>query len=243
MSLIMASIIWLPNAARFFDQPQTNYYSQSGIPDKAREIAERQIKIWTDPVLRQHELDKMRNRNAEWDFMARCFLVWSLGNIGLREPAMISRITPVLDSIINETIRLEHEHGIHFFLMPYSRTRDFKLQPERSIFIDGEIALMLGLRRMLAENPAYRAMHLERVELMLQRMQQSQVLCGESYPDECWMFCNCVALAAIKTSDYLDSTDHSDFFREWVSRAKDRLTCKKNRIAELVVQSGSNKLF
>ena len=33
----------------------------------------------------------MRSSNAEWDFMGRSFLVWSLVKMGLREPQMRER--------------------------------------------------------------------------------------------------------------------------------------------------------
>ncbi|MDD2999406.1 MAG: hypothetical protein PHV05_10135, partial [Candidatus Riflebacteria bacterium] len=230
-SLCLAAVIWLPVSAKFFDQPDTNYLAaDNAVPPKARAIAGRHIRLWTDPELRKLELEKMRSRNAEWDFMARCFFVWSLSNMGLREPEMRPVVLPVMDSIIDETIKLEEQHGIHFFLMPYAKTSEFKLKPPKSIFIDGEIALMLALRRLLEEKPEYKQMHRERINLMLQRMQQSPVLCAESYPDECWLFCNSIALAAIKTGDFLDETDHSDFFRAWIKAAKEKLIDPKTGI-------------
>lgn len=230
ISLLLAAVIWLPNSSRLFDQPETNYMISGKIPPKARQIASRHINLWTDPDLRKLELAKMRSRNAEWDFMARCFFVWSLANMGLREPEMTAAVLPVMDSIIDETIRLEQENGIHFFLMPYSRLSEFKLQPPRSIFIDGEIALMLSLRRLLQEKPEYKVLHRERIEIMKQRMNQSPIFCAESYPDECWLFCNSIALAAIKVGDFLDGTDHSELFQNWVKSAKENLIDKESGI-------------
>lgn len=226
-SLLLAAAIWLPNAHRFFDQPAGNYIAGAKAPPKAMAIAGRHIRLWTDPELRKLELEKMRSRNAEWDFMARCFFVWSLANMGLRDPSLTATVLPVMDSIIDETIKLEEQHGIHFFLMPYSRISEFKLQPERSIFIDGEIALMLGLRRLLEEKPEYKKLHRDRIDIMLERMQKSPVLCAESYPDESWLFCNSIALASIKVGDYLDGTDHSEFFAKWLASAKANLIDKE----------------
>ena len=226
-SLLVAAVIWLPSSHLLFDQPETDYITQNKVAPNARAIASRHIKLWTDPQLRKLELEKMRSRNAEWDFMARCFFVWSLANMGLSEPEMASTVLPVMDSIIDETISLEAKNGIHFFLMPYSHISEFKIQPPRSIFIDGEIALMIGLRRLLQEKPEYKILHRDRIEIMLQRMEQSPVLCAESYPDESWLFCNSIALAAIKVGDYLDGTDHSDFFERWLKSAKTNLIDKE----------------
>ena len=51
----------------------------------------------------------------------------------------------------------------------------------------------------------------------------SPVLSAESYPDECWTFCNVIALAAIRIGDVLDGTDHAAFLRRWVETARARL--------------------
>lgn len=229
-ALTLAAVIWFSLVARLFDQPEENYLSGDRVAPLGRAIAARHIRFWTDPELRRLELEKMRSRNAEWDFMARCFFVWSLANMGLREPAMKAEVLPVIDAIIDETIRLEKEHGIHFFLMPYGKYSEFKMQPPRSIFIDGEIGLMLGLRRLLEEKAEYKSLHRERIEVMFDRMQKGAVLCAESYPDECWLFCNSIGLAAIKVGDYLDGTDHSEFFARWIASARANLLDKETGI-------------
>lgn len=46
---------------------------------------------------------------------------------------------------------------------------------------------------------------------------------AESYPDECWTFCNTVALAATRLADALDGTDHADLRAAWCARARRRL--------------------
>lgn len=229
-ALVLAGIIWLPNVCLFFDQPETNYIALEKNAPKAMQIANRYINFWTDPQLREVELEKMRSRNAEWDFMGRCFFVWSLANMALREPELEARVLPVMDFIIDETIKLEEKHGMNFFLMPYARLQPFIEQPPRSIFIDGEIALMMALRRLVAEKEEYRQLLLQRIAQMYAQMNRGGALCGESYPDECWLFCNSIALAAMKVSDYLDGTDHSEFFRKWVQTARQKLIDSKSGI-------------
>jgi len=59
---------------------------------------------------------------------------------------------------------------------------------------------------------------------MLARMKQGPVLSAESYPDECWMFDNTAALAAIRMADRLDGEDHSEFTKRWLAMAKVKLT-------------------
>ena len=230
LALIFAAIIWLPNASSLFSQPESNYISGKIIAPKGQLIANRYINFWTNPELRQLELDKMRSRNAEWDFMGRCFFVWSLGNMALREPARAKTILPIMDSIIDETLSLEKKYGIYFFLMPYAKNLPFKQKPERSIFLDGEIALMLAIRRLVEEKQEYKELLRSKIETMVSRMEINPVLCAESYPDECWLFCNSIALAAIKIGDFLDHTDNSEFLKNWVKSAKENLIDKKTGI-------------
>lgn len=223
VALGAAAAIWLPLCHKVFDDPPEAFHAATGIPPKARLLLNQHLHLWTDPESGAREMEKMRVRNAEWDFMARCFFVWALGNIALRDPALKSTVLPIMDRIIDETIRLEQEKGLFFFLMPYAQGMPFKLQPARSQFLDGEIALMLGIRRVVEEKEAYRPLLAERVRWMVERMEQSPVLSAESYPDECWLFCNTVALAAIRISDFLDGTDHGEFFRRWVAAARAKL--------------------
>ena len=165
----------------------------------------------------------MRQANAEWDFMGRTFLVLSLANMALREPGEKARHLEIIDRIIDETIRLDDEHGVHFFLMPYSRSKPFLASPPRSLFVDGEIALMIGARRVVQDDPGHRARLGRYTRQVLAQMQAGPVLSAESYPDECWTFCNTVGLAALRTEDFLDGSDRSAFFAAWVKTARARL--------------------
>ncbi len=226
-ALAVAAAIWLPCVHLCFRRPAATYRSATGVPPEARELAARHLQLWTDPALRQRELDRMRRTNAEWDFMGRSFLVWSLAEMSLREPTAKTNYLPVMDQFIGETLRLEREQGIYFFLMSYAKARPFIEQPARSLFLDSEIALMLAERRLVEEKADYHPMLAERVEAMIARMRRSRVLAAESYPDECWLFDHGVALAAIRLADYLDGTDHSAFFREWVTTARQHLVDRK----------------
>jgi hypothetical protein len=82
---------------------------------------------------------------------------------------------------------------------------------------------MLAARRLVEEKAEYQRVLQERVDAMVARMKQSPVLSAESYPDECWTFCNAIGLAAIKASDRLDGTDHSGFLRDWLAGARRKL--------------------
>jgi len=221
--LLLAAALWLPSVHLFFKQAPARFHSATGVPPKARALAERHLRLWSDPELRKREIERMRGSNAEWDFMGRTFLAWSLAEMSLREPAQKENYLRILDVIIDETIRLEREKGIYFFLMPYAQAQPYVEKPARSLFLDGEIAMMMALRRAVEEKAEYRQLMMERIGHMLERMQRSKALAAESYPNECWLFDHAVALAAIRFGDYLDGTDHSAFLREWIAKAKQNL--------------------
>jgi hypothetical protein len=222
-ALGLATAIWLPCLHLFFRKPLSDFYQENGISPKARQLAARHVQLWTEPALRQAELKKMRTSNAEWDFMGRSFLVWSLVNMGLREPQTKEQYLPIIDQIIQETVKIEQQDGMYAFLMPYAKDRAYVVKPARSLFLDGEIALMMGARRMLQEQPGYKQPMIERLNLIEQRMRSNPLMALESYPDECWTFDHAVALAAFKVADRLDGTDHSDLCKQWIATAKDKL--------------------
>jgi hypothetical protein len=168
-----------------------------------------------------------RGEVGEWDFMWRTFTAWSLANRAIADPAGARERLEIVDSIIEDTLRVEREKGFRHFLLPYGKLR-FRESPERSQFVDGEIAMMLALRRLAAEREDYRPLLRERVDVMARRMERSPVFSAESYSDECWTFCNAIALAAIRISDVLDGMDHSALLRTWVEIARAKLVEPKS---------------
>ena len=223
VSLVLAALVWLPSVHFFFQAPVPPPKQQAAVVPWADRLAARHLHLWSDAHARHAELAKTRSGNAEWDFMGRSFLVWALGNMALGEPDRQDEYLAVMDRIIDETLRLERQNGMHHFLMPYAWCGSFVQQPPRSLFLDGEIALMLAVRQVVRHKDAYCQPLRDRVDTILQRMEAGPVLCAESYPDECWTFCNAVALAAVRLDDYLVGTDHSDFFQRWVHSARQKL--------------------
>jgi Linalool dehydratase/isomerase len=214
VALAAAMAIWLPLVHFAFGRPPE---------DRARALAARQLALWNDPVLKRGEIAKMRGVNAEWDFMGRSFLAWALANHALATPADKPRALRAIDAILDETLAMERDQGMWVFLMPYARDKPFVVQPAASQFLDGEIALVAGLRRLVEEREDLKAVVAERARRMEARMRKSPVLSAESYPDECWTFCNTIALAAMRVEDKLDGTDHGALFRDWVATARKRL--------------------
>jgi hypothetical protein len=217
VSLGAAAALWLPGLHWLFAS------SASSAASRVQKLAARQLALFEDLTTHVGEAARMRHTNAEWDFMGRTFLGYALAEMALADTAGRPRYLAALDAIIADTLRHERADGMYYFLMPYARGGEFRQQPARSLFLDGELALLLALRRLVAEREDYRPLLAERVEAMTQRMSAAPVLSAESYPDECWTFCNTVALAAIKAADVLEGTNHDALARRWVERARAQL--------------------
>jgi hypothetical protein len=227
-ALVVAAVIWLLCLHLVFTRPLSDFRQNQGLSPKARQLAARHLQLWTDPSLREQELKRMRASNAEWDFMGRSYLVWSLANMALRDPASKPLYLRTMDQVIDETLRLEKQEGMYFFLMPYARDRHYLVQPAHSLFLDGEIALMLASRRVVEEKPEYKSLLTERVNAIVERFQKNPRMLLESYPDECWMFDHCVALDAIRMADYLDGSNHSALTHDWIAMAKQKLVHRES---------------
>lgn len=215
LTLLLAMLIWLPSFHLFFwSDPQAT----------AVALANRQVQLWTQPERRQGAIADMRRSNAEWDFMGRSYVAWALAQRALDHEIPTSDALNVIDSILEETLKIEEAEGFRFFLLPYAHRAPYLQQPDRSLFVDSEIALIIALRRQVADDrPDLKAIFQSRVAGMVERMSQAPVLHSESYPNECWMFDNATAAAAITWSDRLDGTDHQAFIKQWLERTKAHL--------------------
>jgi hypothetical protein len=186
INLAMAPAVYLPDV--------DGYYAAE-LPKDAQAQLEYFYWIWDDPVRREAAHLAMRSQNPEWDMISRSFFAYSLANVALGCPAEREKALRYLDRVIDDTVVRDW----HEFLLPYGSERPFIRQPASSIMVDGEFSLMIGLRRLVADSPDYkhRALHRQMIERCVAAMEAGPVLCGECYPDECWLWCNPLALTSI----------------------------------------------
>lgn len=179
------------------------------------------------------ELDptEMRVVNPEWDFMRRTFVVLALANQALdaREEEVPAKLATI-DKLIEATLRDESERGQSHFLLSYAGAKPWIDPDASSIFVDGEILAMTSARELVAPFPRWREESRKRAERVARAMRRSPTLSAESYPDECWTFCNTFALAALAMFDRVDGADHRALMREWVATARARLVDAKTGI-------------
>jgi hypothetical protein len=196
----VALALWL-NAVHLFYRVEPEHLR--------RPLANGLYEFWDYP---ERDMHTLRDINPEWDLMARMFTALSFANIVLSgDPLPVHR----LDALIDETVALERKNGPQYFMLPYGATAT------RSLLVDGELALMLASRQLLEHGDATELkVRIARIEAQLE---ESPLLVAESYPDEGWVFCNAVALAALRVSDAALGTDHSPLFARWVASAKQHL--------------------
>ncbi len=183
-------------------------------------LLERHLRLWEGEGPLPSDIHSMRRMNPEWDFMGRTFVVLALVCAGLRAPN--PRYIPAIDRIIADTIAVEAEKGSLHFLLPYAMAQAFEDPSGRSLFLDGEIATMMGARRVLSSGrwkPEFEA----RIRMIEASLQRGPIHSAESYPNECWTFCNTFALVALRMSEALDNADHSDLIDGWMQGAKSHL--------------------
>ncbi len=217
-------LVWFPVVHLFFLPDVRDYRQTDAIAPEARRMLNEFLYVWHNPETRDLELARMAKTNPEWDFMSRTFLVLALSNAALQDSSLKANALETIDTIIDHTLALERERGMYHFLLGYAQESPWECDPPRSQFLDGEIALMLAARCFVEDRPDYRESLRSRVDLMVARMEQSPVLSAESYPDECWLFCNAIAVVAIRASDVLNGTDHGNFLHRWMAVTRACLT-------------------
>ena len=224
-SLLLAGLIWAPLPAKIFYESADPYFSLNDNAPRAIHLSRGLLEVLENPRANDDFFNSLQRGNPEWNLMTRTFLVGAMSEMSLRNPREKAKLLPHIDLIIADTLRLEKSRGTNYFLLPYASRGPWQnSRVAGSQFLDGEIALMLAYRRVLEENEDLKKNYRVRADRIKARMESSPTLSAESYPDEGWLFCNSMALAALRVGDYLDGTDHNEFFKRWILAAGKHLT-------------------
>lgn len=203
--------------------------ADGGLSPLARPLLERQLLAWATEDGRRAEIARMRATNPEWDLMARTYLVLALANAAMRDSGSLARYLRAMDTVIDDTIATERARGPAHFMLPYARARSWVHASGRSVFVDGELALMCGARRVVRDDrEEIRREFLARLRQVESQMRDGAIGSGESYPDECWTFCNTVALAAMRVHEAIDGADHHETVDRWLRFARARLVDRRS---------------
>lgn len=164
----------------------------------------------------------LRRVNPEWDLMSRTFVALAFANLALREPERATEHLAVVDAAIEQTLR-DERRASDWFLLPYVHAAPFRDPAARSLFVDGELALMVAARQVVAPRADWVEVLRARVDLVQGELERAPLLFAESYPDEAWTFCNTIALAATTLADRAQGTDHGALRARWLESARRHL--------------------
>lgn len=160
----------------------------------------------------------LQSANPEFDLMWRLFAVLAACDRALAAPDEADAWLAFVDDVIDDTTRTLDERGQRHFLLPYADQGSW-VQPEAgSLFVDGEIALMVAARRVVADTPHHRALGRHWTRRVEHDLQAAGEGWPESYPDEAWAFCLTNALLTLRLHDHVDGTDHRGEIRRWTQR-------------------------
>ena len=205
LCLAIALLLWLPTLHLFF----------APAPDRvAAALLRRQA---------AHPSDRLRATNPEWALMRRMFEVLALANLALAHPEQRRLLVAGIDAILERTLADEAANGQLYFLLPYARGQRFRDPRGRSLFVDGELALMLAARQTVEPSARWSAEAELRARRIAAQLERAPLTFGESYPDEGWTFCNVVALVALRLHDRRSGQDHRPLVQRWIASARAHL--------------------
>ncbi|MCP3145230.1 hypothetical protein [Pyxidicoccus xibeiensis] len=214
--LLIATAVWLP-ALQLCFRPEDSRELVPALAARQRALALRDD---------SPERELLRQNNPEWDLMVRTFSVLAFANLALEEPDRKAEHLAVIDAVLDRTLRDERGRS-DTFLLPYVHHAPFRDARGRSLFVDGEIALMLAARQLVEPRADLAPLLRERIDTVAGQLERAPMLAAESYPDEGWTFCNTLALAALRLSDTVDGRNHSSLSRRWVASARQHLVDAK----------------
>ncbi len=203
-ALALGTAAWIPNLHRLYPSDAV-----------ARE------RITHSLAVRASHDEQPEDMNGESNYMTRTFDVLGLANRAIDHEDEREASLAAIDRVIDRT-RTEISDPRRF-LLPYGREASFVDPEARSVFVDGELLMMIAARDLVAPRADLDADALDLENAIERAMRRSPTLSAESYPDQCWTFCNTTALAAMTMFDHARGGDHGALARDWVLRAKSML--------------------
>ncbi len=168
------------------------------------------------------DVPTMRRINPEWELMRRMYVVLALANRVLDRGG--DRELAAIDHLCDQTLADLDRHGPRGFLLDYVDRAAFVDTEATSVFVEGEVLMMLAAREVVAKDRRYEARLREQAKRVVKQIEAGPVLCAESYPNECWAFCNSVAIAGLLVADASLGTDHRALAARWTTTMRERLT-------------------
>ena len=219
VSLVVSSCVVLPSLHLAMRPARATYARVADAPPTmARELAAAQVAAWD-----AGQRDVNRQVNPEWDLGHHVFFALGLTNLAIDAPPDVRESYRVkVDAVINE-VRARPPQHFHLAYFDHGAFRDGR---GRSLFLDGEVLFLLAARLAVWPDGDRHPELVDLARTVVDEMSMGPAVMGESYPNECWMFDNTLALAALAVSAHVlghPVKDADDLTRRWLASAP-RLT-------------------
>lgn len=192
LSLAAGATGWLALGPRWLGSAPP---AEGPMPDWVEGLANHCLTPWEEGDTRA--LASAHAMNPEYDLMARMFLALALADLALRDPDRWRiRALAALDAIADDTRATVASGGQQEFLLGYWRARTWR-GDGRSLFVDGERLMIESVRLLVAEDSDRLARASALADDVAASLAAGPVHAAESYPNECWIFCNTLAVAAL----------------------------------------------
>lgn len=208
----LTSALWVPSLSTVFGPGASTLDGDPEDPVIAG-LIESQLRTLEGRDLRA---EAMRTTNPEWVFMGRTFAGLGLLAAMVARPALAKRVVPAVDRMIDATLAAVRDRGQLHFLMGYARLAPFRNPLRTSLFVDGELLVLLAARERLVHDGRYAVEQAALAERVRANLDASPIGHGESYPDECWAFCNAFAALGLKLDDRTAGRDHREALARYV---------------------------
>ncbi len=200
-------------AARLWTLPSSS--------ERADQLRDDLLATWSEVPAASGRHQALRAQNPEYDLMARTFGTLALVDAALAGTTATEPALAAIDTVLAGTLAEEERWGQPHFLLPYVHHAPF-LGSGRSLFVDGEVLVMLGARRTLAAD-RWSAAFEDRARWVREALDASPHGGAESYPDECWTFCNTMAQVGLRLHEHLEGADHASARDRWLALLRQRL--------------------
>ncbi len=231
LALAAAAILWLSCIHLVFGPNPDPFFEPGVVSPKARMMAEHLMARWTEPALLAAELRRMERPNEKWDLYNRTFLAMALANLALRDPSYTGRACVVMDTIIDNTLRIRKEKGAHHFLPGVGPDPDWENTSfPASQLLNAHLEIMIASRLAVEERIDY-GKPLREMMRNLGAPSENHFGCGESYPRKCLMLPNIMALAGYTMYDALEGTNHGSWMAPlWRLKFLEKLSDERTRL-------------
>lgn len=172
-------------------------------------------KVIEEPFSNDSKIVKIGKESKEWMLFSYSFSTYAFTNIAKRDSTYKKIIVPIIKEAIIKS-------QTSFVRNQYQEMDGFHIDSFRtnSVLYLGHLNLMMGCYRMLSEDTRFNAMNDSLSFWLYNKFSNAPFLTLESYPSNCWIPDNTVALASLKIHSFNTKSNYELICKKWIEYAK-----------------------